>query len=266
MNLLLIPGFFGLPSDFDLLISQLQKNNVLDSRHSEYLNKFSEFKYLAPCCLEQSDFFAEMKNTESWLEEIAGQLRLWHQSSGQKILAVGYSMGGRILVALTDYCPEVFSGVVFLSSNPGFIVSSERKTRWQHDLKWSDKILSDDWSVLQNDWNNQPVLQSFKNKNLTVLPEEQSFDRKQLARTMRFFSLAKQKPFALRKNILNLPQLWISGEKDSKYSNFINELSENNILKNKKGMTFKIIPFAGHRLLSEAPEEVAQEIISWFWC
>lgn len=169
---------------------------------------------------------------------------------GEKPVLLGYSMGGRLAMHLASKRPELFSGVMIVSANPGLVNESEKPARLANDLQWAERFRSEPWETVIGAWNAQPVLRT--PPGAMQLPRNESdFDRNALARALDIWSLARQRD--LRRSIANLPipALFVSGEKDTKFDQLMRGLEL------PKRSEYRAVAGAGHRVPWDRPDEFA---------
>ena len=126
-------------------------------------------------------------------------------SSGEVLL--GYSLGGRM--ALHGLLAGArFARAVIVSAR----VSAAVPDRAARDEAWAQRFERDEWETLMRHWNAQGIFGGH------AMPrEERDFDRAQLARTLRESSPAALPTIAPRLGEIEIPVLWIAGERDAKY-------------------------------------------------
>ena len=129
--------------------------------------------------------------------------------AGDTIL--GYSMGGRLaLHALLDGAR--YKRAVIVSSGLGIEDENERAQRRQADEKWARRFESDDWETVMRDWNAQPLFGGH-----IRIRRERDVDRRAVMKALRDYSPAALPPLAPRLHEIEIPVLWIAGERDAKY-------------------------------------------------
>lgn len=163
----------------------------------------------------------------------------------------GYSLGGRLALHVVNAQPDAWSGAVFLSTNPGLSNEAEKMQRLESDKKWSEKFLKQSFQETLIEWNNQGVLKdSFEPSR-----QESSYQKSDLAGALLNWSLARQRDFRTLIDLWHIRQLWIAGEKDSKFCEILKTLPQTNEIQGW------VVEGASHRLIFEAPEEVAHFLI-----
>lgn len=165
----------------------------------------------------------------------------WFNSrlSPDRHVVVGYSLGGRLaLHALIDN-PTAYQGAVVISSHPGLTSTLERAMRKESDALLAKQFLTKPWDQLMKNWNRQSVFES----DFPLKRNEKECDRTALYRALMQWSLGEQED--LRKPIsqLDVPILWIAGEKDAKYRKIAEEMSFYHPLSK-----IWIAPQGGHRV------------------
>jgi 2-succinyl-6-hydroxy-2,4-cyclohexadiene-1-carboxylate synthase len=124
---------------------------------------------------------------------------------------LGYSMGGRLaLHALLDGAR--YRRAVIVSAGLGVTGESERTARRAADETWAKRFEEDDWQAIVGDWDAQPLFGGHR-----MARREQDFDRTELALALRRHSPAVLQPLAARLSEIDIPVLWIAGERDRKY-------------------------------------------------
>lgn len=120
---------------------------------------------------------------------------------------LGYSLGGRLaLQALL--AGAKYERAVIVSAR----VSDAEPDRRERDEAWARRFERDAWEPLLRDWNAQPLFGGH------VMPrDERHFDRATLARALRELSPAVLPSVAARLGAIDIPILWIAGERDAKY-------------------------------------------------
>jgi 2-succinyl-6-hydroxy-2,4-cyclohexadiene-1-carboxylate synthase len=206
-------GFFGLPSDW------------------------GTFQNLR---LEARDIWADAHlDLDEWTDRfLAGVGR-------DKPALLGYSMGGRLAMHAALRAPELFSAAIFVSANPGIAGEAEREKRLRQDLKWAERFRKDRWALLLQDWNKQAVLKS--PSNFSFHRVERSFDRAALASAMDLWSLGRQKDLREGLAALPIPQLYLTGQSDTKFTALTKAFT--------KPESHRIIKKAGHRVPWDNPED-----------
>jgi|694.fasta_scaffold26243_9 2-succinyl-6-hydroxy-2,4-cyclohexadiene-1-carboxylate synthase len=158
-----------------------------------------------------------------------------------KNLLIGYSLGARLAMHILLDNPSLWAGAIFISGHPGLKTKEEQQARLSSDRHWAQRFLTEPWDLLIQEWNRNPI---FDNRPFAVDHLEQDFDRKTLANQLCHWSLGHQENLRPQLKKLNIPLLFMSGEKDSKFSAIAQECTFASIA---------IIPGVAHRIPWENP-------------
>ena len=172
-------------------------------------------------------------------------------------LLLGYSLGGRAAAHLALAAPERFDGLMAISAHPGLPSPEDRALRIQADEMWAKRFETEDWSSVLFAWNAQAVFGS------AVLPERLGARmlqdspelRGRCSRQLRQFTLGRQEDLAPRLLCAEIRQAWITGERDSKFT----EISRR--LEGSSAIHRMIVPNAAHRWPWELPEGDAAAVL-----
>lgn len=168
---------------------------------------------------------------------------------GGKAWLAGYSFGARLALQWLSEAPQRWHGALLLSANPGnFQTDDERRRRSASDAAWAAAFRSESWDSLIRRWNAQDVLSG------GTVPRrmEAYFDRAKLAEALENFSVAGQFTDVSQ---LEAPLVWLAGERDRKFTGLLDAMRGAGF----PGV-FNAVPGAGHRLLHDAPLEVARAL------
>lgn len=191
---------------------------------------------------------------EDWAHAFAAELK--SQAEGKEIVAVGYSMGGRLLLHVLKFYPQLFKKVVIVSSQVELSSKEEMQKRKLWELNWAVAFHTKEWRELWSDWNHMEVL---KSSVVRPTPKEKVYSRKFLALALKNWSVLQHLISYENFRHHPCPLLWLAGEKDSKYVQLYRE-------KNESGDHGKVmvISDAGHRVHLDRPEHFAQVVTSFF--
>ena len=163
-------------------------------------------------------------------------------------VAVAYSMGARVVLRIVIDGAK-FDRLVIISA--GLNLEEGRDERRARDEAWASRFETDPWDELMRDWNAQPVLRG----HVVEREERDDYDRRELAYELRHFSPGNAKPLAPELHKIKVPVLWIAGERDRQYV----DVARRAVALLPKGELW-ICPGAGHRVLWEQPQLVADRV------
>lgn len=164
----------------------------------------------------------------------------------------GYSLGGRLSLYAMAIHPERWSGAVIISANPGLYCVEDRLARRVSDEIWAGRARALPWNEFLAKWDEQAVLADAVSPGSRSGLESQ---RDSIALAFETWSLGRQDD--LRKSLRNFhaPVLWVTGEKDKKFTALGAEMSE--VFDNFEHL---VIPDCGHRVLNEVPALLSKRI------
>lgn len=172
-----------------------------------------------------------------------------------KIILVGYSMGGRLALSFTAKYPSKVNSLVLISTAFGFENKSEREERIKSDKVLSEQIKNSTIEVFIKYWINIPLFNSYKklskNKIETLAKDKIKRNKKRgLQNSLFGFSTGLMKIFFLKLEKIKTRTLLVCGELDKKFIG-INKKA----LKLLPNAELKIVRDAGHNLPFEKPKE-----------
>ncbi len=172
----------------------------------------------------------------------------------EKVILIGYSMGGRAALSFTHAFPQNVAGMVLESASFGIKEEKERKERAEKDNELADLILLKGLKTFFDYWFELPLFSSLKKlpkeKLLRLKKERLKNNPIGLANTLKYFSTGKMPYFLTNPDVFNFPLLLISGEKDEKYTKQNREISK--LLPNCQTV---VVPNAGHNVHLEKPQD-----------
>lgn len=155
-------------------------------------------------------------------------------------ILMGYSLGGRLaLHALVD-APACWDAAVILAAHPGLPCRAERQQRRLDDEAWAQRLEHLPWAAFWQQWQQRPVLAGAPRPAPEFQPGMKA--------ALREWSLGQQQDLREALAALDLPILWLTGERDAKFTALVPPL--------RRGQQ-AVLPGCGHRLLVEAPQAVA---------
>ncbi|WGL60498.1 alpha/beta fold hydrolase [Pigmentibacter sp. JX0631] len=222
-------GFLGSPNDWSIFNDDL-------INHSFFFHSIAD--YMQP--KKQND----KTHFDSWVNNFNSHIS--KEKNTKKNILVGYSLGGRL--ALHSLASSNFwNAAIIISANPGLINEHEKKIRIKTDNEWANRFKNEKWENVIKAWNSQSV---FSNSQFSINRKENTFCKAEISKMLKNYSLGKQENLRNKIKLLNIPILWLAGEKDPKYVNIAYEMQELN-----KNIALQIIPNAGHRVPWENPQE-----------
>jgi len=168
---------------------------------------------------------------------------------------LGYSLGGRLALHTLLANPTHYSAAIIVSAHPGLTTKQEREIRLQSDAVWAEAFLKEPWDDLMQKWESQEV---FRSSRFILKRAEADFDRRALADCLFHYSLGKQEDLRSQLACLNMPILWMVGEKDEKFRAVSQPLKFSH-----PDSKVLIVADAGHRIPWEQAEQFQKAVYSF---
>lgn len=173
---------------------------------------------------------------------------------------VGYSMGGRIALAMAARAPWFFASATLVSSSPGIADPAARQDRRDADDALADRIETIGVDSFMDEWFELPLFSSLIDRlgpDLVAAEKRKRTDvgTEGLANSLRGTGTGAMPPLWQALAAIRSPVLCVSGALDSKFG----QLAEDMIDELPDGRHYRV-PGAGHSLLLEAPNELAEAL------
>lgn len=190
------------------------------------------------------------------VDTILSQLRV------EKVNWLGYSMGGRVALAIAMALPKQTASLTLESASPGLAQTEERNTRIEQDSNLANWINEFGVNEFVAYWENLPLFASQK-----YLPtSQQDAHRAQrlknnpvgLANSLRGIGTGIQPPVQEQLDKINFPTLLICGNLDTKFTQIAREM--NKTIQESK---LREIRNAGHAPHFEKPYEFNQCVLEF---
>ncbi|SHL40752.1 2-succinyl-6-hydroxy-2,4-cyclohexadiene-1-carboxylate synthase [Lacicoccus alkaliphilus DSM 16010] len=197
----------------------------------------------------------DMETLADSLKMILDELHL------EKVVILGYSMGGRVALAFTIMHPRHVRTLILESASAGLKTASERIQRAAVDEERARKIISD-YQAFLDEWEGMGLFQTQK----TLSEESSSRQRKmresqqpeEVADSLRKYGTGVQPSYWDKLPQLDMPVLLIAGGRDRKFVSINREMAER-----IPHATLEIVEGAGHNIHLESREKFGT-IISEF--
>jgi 2-succinyl-6-hydroxy-2,4-cyclohexadiene-1-carboxylate synthase len=209
---------------------------------------FFEDKFCAmglPFSVQKVDLYHNISTSlEQWARSFCSSVT--EESAEEKSFLLGYSLGGRLAMHAYVNSPQLWSGVIIVSADPGAHSNKSRENILAKDLAWSKRFQSEDLESLLKEWDHAPV---FCQRSNTAPRELTNLDSLKISKLLSVYSKGRQQnliPCLQQEGAA--PMLYLSGEEDYKYSMIGEGLSLS-----CTSVTHQTIPDAGHRVPWENP-------------
>lgn len=165
----------------------------------------------------------------------------------------GYSMGGRVALALAIEHPALVDGLILESASPGLFASKERAERRYRDEELAATIERDGVPQFVANWERLPLWASQASLPVETLQRQRGVrlgnTERGLARSLRGMGTGSQPSYWERLSDMERPVLVLAGQQDAKFARIATEMQA--ALPNAE---LDIIPGAGHAIHLEQPQ------------
>jgi len=191
------------------------------------------------------------------VDALAAELR---RTASHPCLLVGYSMGGRIALALLLRHPDLFEKAVIVSASPGLRTEEERIGRRESDEGVARKIERNFEGFIKA-WYDQPLFATLKSHPLfhEIERERKINNPLSLASALRLLGTGRQPSFWDELPANRMPIQFFAGEKDLKFveigHQMVNLCPESSL---------EIFPGCGHTLHIENRELFLDSLLTFF--
>ena len=172
-------------------------------------------------------------------------------AAGRTGIWVGYSMGGRIALRLALDHPAATKGLVLISATAGIVDPVARLKRRERDEALATEVERRGVNWFLDYWTSLPLFGTARRDGADRIT-----DAGRIADQLRRLGQGAQQPDWWRLAELAVPVLVIAGELDTAYTATARALGET--IGNNAAVS--IVPGAGHAVVHEQPELVAQEL------
>lgn len=199
-----------------------------------------------------------MEETLADLSQIMDQLGI------NKAHVLGYSMGGRVAVALASTYPDKIDRLILESTSPGLETEEERSKRRKQDEALALEIEQKGIGPFVEKWENLPLFATQKqlphHVREKVRQERLAQSPQGLANSLRGLGTGNQPSYwpALKK--FSFPVLILAGAKDTKYCHIARQMA-----RFIPQATLKIVPCAGHTIHLEKPQFFAKVVVDYLF-
>lgn len=247
-TVLFIHGFTGSAEEWFPLIEQLP-----DSFNYAALDLVGHGKSDKPV---NPDYYT----TESIVDQIKFvKDKISHHNS---IILIGYSMGGRAALSFAAANPKEIKGLVLESASAGIKNDTERKKRYEEDLKLVQFIHDHTMEEFIELWYDQEMFNTqrrFSNDKIKKL-HKKKYDNSKIGmmNILKGFSTGVMPPLHDKLKSISVKTVLISGELDTKYT-FINS----KIVRGFRKAKHKVVKNSGHNTHLEEPKRFIEIVINY---
>jgi 2-succinyl-6-hydroxy-2,4-cyclohexadiene-1-carboxylate synthase len=166
---------------------------------------------------------------------------------------VGYSMGGRLCLALAVERPDLVRELVLVSASPGIADDRERSLRRTADERLALDVERDGVSAFLDRWLDQPLFESLPRDAARLDERRRTNTVDRITHQLRALGQGVQPSFWDRLSQLTMPVTLVTGAYDRKYTDLAAQMAA----AIGDGARTVVIPGAGHALHLEQPDALA---------
>jgi len=166
---------------------------------------------------------------------------------------VGYSMGGRLCLALALERPDLVEGLVLVSASPGIADERERAARRTADELLALDVERDGVDAFLDRWLDQPLFASLPREAARVDERRRTNSVDRITHQLRALGQGVQPSLWDRLGQLRMPVTLVTGAYDRKYT----DLAAKMAAAIGDDTRVVVIPGAGHALHLEQPDALA---------
>ena len=174
--------------------------------------------------------------------------------AGGSAIYLGYSMGGRLCLQLAIEQPDLFDGLVLISSSPGIVESEERLARLEKDQRLAERLAEIGVAEFLTEWLAQPMFES-------LTPEQSQYAERVASNTVyglahQLVELGQGAQPSLWDSLctLEMPVMLLTGDSDAKYDAIAEQMFE------EIPDCIRLQIPGGHALPLENPKAVAEAL------
>ena len=176
---------------------------------------------------------------------------------------LGYSMGGRVALALAAWHPERVRSLCLVGASAGFADPAARARRARHDESLADSIERDGLEPFVERWMALPLFASQARLGAEALAQARSQRLRNrphgLANSLRALGSGAQPPLHAALGDLHAPVALVVGEEDAKFRALAGKIAR--ALPDARVL---VVPEAGHAAHLEQPEAFAALALRFF--
>jgi 2-succinyl-6-hydroxy-2,4-cyclohexadiene-1-carboxylate synthase len=180
---------------------------------------------------------------------------LGHRTFG----CVGYSMGGRVALALAFAAPERIKALVLESASPGLQTAQERTFRVERDNALADKIEQIGVPSFVDEWQALPLFTSQSRLPQPVLTRQRMIRCRQtaqgLAGSLRGMGTGAQPSYWDELKSMPVRTLLLTGELDAKFYAIASDMQQE-----MQNARHEVIESAGHTVHLERPADYIRTV------
>jgi 2-succinyl-6-hydroxy-2,4-cyclohexadiene-1-carboxylate synthase len=223
---------------------------------------FEELEWFLEVPLEAPDLPGHGGEPVSAWEEAVDRVAALAASRPRPPILLGYSMGGRIALGAALRHPQAVAGLVLVSATPGIADPQQRGRRRHDDLALADHIEEAGAEAFVDEWLARPMFSGLQRRGAAwrEADRERRLTNRAPGLAGALRSLGQGMQPDLRPGLagMELPVLVVAGEEDDRYRRIGDEMAAL-----VPDASTAVVRDAGHAVVGERPEVVAEAILAW---
>lgn len=176
----------------------------------------------------------------------------------ERFALCGYSLGGRVALALALAAPERLARLVLVACSPGIEDEQERRARRASDAELARRLREEDYERFIESWRTQPLFAEDPPAVGEAARAEQRRNRPEdLALVLEGLGAGTMTPLWGRLPELRMPVLIVAGSRDEKFLQLAGRMAA--LIPHART---QVLP-GGHALALECPRELAAAVESF---
>ncbi|MEW6338806.1 MAG: alpha/beta fold hydrolase [Acidobacteriota bacterium] len=173
----------------------------------------------------------------------------------------GYSLGGRVALAMVARHPASFASVCLIGASAGLRTEEERRARRESDARWVEILRARGLHGFLETWEAQPLFAGQRALPPALLDAQRSWreglDAEGLARSLEWLGLGEMPDLWPALAEVRVPVLLVAGARDGKFASLAGAMAAE-----FPDAEARLVAGAGHNVVLEAPEALAGMLLS----
>jgi 2-succinyl-6-hydroxy-2,4-cyclohexadiene-1-carboxylate synthase len=174
---------------------------------------------------------------------------------------LGYSLGGRLGLAMVLRHPDLFASACLVGASAGLRSEEERRARRESDAGWARLLRERGLAAFLAAWEGQPLFAGQRGLPAAMLEAQRSWreglDAEGLARSLEWLGLGEMPDLWPALAQVRVPVLFVAGARDGKFASLAGAMAAA-----IPGAEARLVAGAGHNVVLEAPEALAGMLLS----
>ncbi len=181
---------------------------------------------------------------------------------GAESIVVGYSLGGRLALAVGIHYPQLIAKLILVSATPGIASESERAARKNHDQRLAQEIVSGGMRDFLESWYSLSVFSTLEHKldlRHALINKKATLEPHRASASLSAFGPSAQESYWTRLGQVQAEVLLLCGKEDRKFVDIAEKM------KREMGKRARVleIPDSSHIVHLEQADVVGEKIAAF---